>query len=108
LTNGYQFTGKDFDAEANLYYFNARWNDSDIGRFISEDPLWGNILDPQSLNRFAYGKNNPHRYTDPSRIDFESEFVKGEARLAEMLSGGGDGGGGGDDSVDRIIMVQKS
>ncbi len=49
-----------------MFYFNARWYDSDIGRFISEDPLWGNILDPQSLNRFAYGRNNPYRFTDPT------------------------------------------
>ncbi|MFV1977622.1 MAG: RHS repeat-associated core domain-containing protein, partial [Candidatus Scalindua sp.] len=38
--------------------------DPDLGRFISEDPLWGNIRDPQSLNRFRYARNNPFRLTD--------------------------------------------
>jgi len=71
ITNDYRFTGKAWDAEAGLFYFNARWQDPDTGRFISEDPLWGNILDPQSLNRFAYGRNNPFRYTDPMGRNFE-------------------------------------
>ena len=66
IENTYQFTGKGWDEDAQLFYFNARWYDADVGRFISEDPLWGNIRDPQSLNRFAYGRNNPYRYTDPS------------------------------------------
>ena len=75
LENDYQFAGKGFDAEANLYYFNARWYDAEIGRFISEDPVWGNIRDPQSLNRFAYGRNNPFRYTDPSgRLSFDDLY----------------------------------
>ena len=66
IENTYQFTGKGWDEDAGLFYFNARWYDADVGRFISEDPLWGNILDPQSLNRFAYGRNNPYRFTDPT------------------------------------------
>jgi RHS repeat-associated protein len=62
----YQFTGKGWDEDVQLFYFNARWYDKDVGRFISEDPLWGSIFDPQSLNRFAYGRNNPYKYTDPT------------------------------------------
>ena len=34
-----KFTGKDFDEETQLYYFNARWYDPGIGRFASEDPI---------------------------------------------------------------------
>ena len=29
------FTGKDWDSDIGLYYYNARWYDSEIGRFIS-------------------------------------------------------------------------
>ncbi len=50
--------------------------DPDIGRFISEDPLWGKILDPQSLNRFAYGRNNPFRFIDPTGMFNIDEEVK--------------------------------
>ena len=64
IENTYQFTGKGYDEVTGLYYFNARWYDKDVGRFISEDPLWGNIFDPQSLNRFMYGRGNPYKYTD--------------------------------------------
>ena len=74
ITNDYRFTGKAWDAEAGLFYFNARWMDPETGRFISEDPLWGNILDPQSLNRFAYGRNNPFRYVDPTGREGEDVF----------------------------------
>ncbi len=74
IENTYQFTGKGWDEDAGLFYFNARWYDADVGRFISEDPLWGSILDPQSLNRFAYGKNNPYRFTDPTGMEIEGEY----------------------------------
>ncbi len=33
--------------------------------FISPDSLLPNIYDPQQLNRFAYTRNNPLKYTDP-------------------------------------------
>ena len=65
IENTYQFTGKGWDEDAQLFYFNARWYDSDVGRFISEDPLWGNIFDPQSLNRYRYARNNPFKLKDP-------------------------------------------
>jgi len=32
---GPRFTGKDWDEEAGLYYFNARWYDPELGRFIT-------------------------------------------------------------------------
>ncbi|NLC52965.1 MAG: hypothetical protein GX770_03250, partial [Firmicutes bacterium] len=34
----YTYGGKELDNETNLYYFNARWYDAELGRFISEDP----------------------------------------------------------------------
>lgn len=35
----YQFTGREYDSLSGLYYYRARWYDSNIGRFISEDPI---------------------------------------------------------------------
>lgn len=35
----YQFTGREFDSFSGLYYYRARWYDSQLGRFISEDPI---------------------------------------------------------------------
>src|SRR5690606_25943229 len=39
LKRAAKFTGKDLDEDTGLYYFNARWYDQEIGRFISEDPV---------------------------------------------------------------------
>ncbi len=36
------------------------------GRWLTPDPLAGDITDPQSLNRYAYAFNNPTTLTDPT------------------------------------------
>jgi len=49
-----------------LYYFDARYYDPAVGRFITADtPPIGDLEDPQSLNRYVYCVNNPLKYTDP-------------------------------------------
>jgi RHS repeat-associated protein len=58
------FTGKGFDADTGLYYFNARWYDADTGRFISEDPA----MDPNNPNLYSYCANNPLINTDPTGL----------------------------------------
>ncbi|MDD3626783.1 MAG: RHS repeat-associated core domain-containing protein [bacterium] len=62
--NNYKFTGKERDKESNLDYFNARYLDTKLGRFIKADVLWGNIYNPQCLNRYVYCINNPIKYLD--------------------------------------------
>ncbi|MFH1691505.1 MAG: RHS repeat-associated core domain-containing protein [Candidatus Omnitrophota bacterium] len=61
----YYFTGKELD-KTGLYYYSARYYDPEIGRFVSADTLVQAPYDPQSLNRYAYCRNNPLKYTDPS------------------------------------------
>jgi len=39
LTNPLQFTGREFDTEANLQFSRARYHGSSAGRFLSEDPV---------------------------------------------------------------------
>jgi RHS repeat-associated protein len=56
------FTGKEYDSDTGLYYYNARWYDSELGRFISEDP----VMDPNNPNLYCYCRNNPLRYLDPT------------------------------------------
>ena len=56
------FTGKEYDSDIGLYYFNARWYDPDLGRFISEDP----VADPNNPNLYSYCGNNPVIRVDPS------------------------------------------
>lgn len=67
----YLYTNQEFDVESNLYYYNARYYNPVIGRFISRDIIPGNIGDTLSRNAYIYVKNNPLRYTDPSGLWFD-------------------------------------
>ncbi|AKG53328.1 hypothetical protein DGWBC_0652 [Dehalogenimonas sp. WBC-2] len=60
-----KFTGQKLDSTG-LYYYNARYYDPIIGRFISADTLVQNFTNPQTLNRYSYTSNNPLKYVDPT------------------------------------------
>jgi RHS repeat-associated protein len=64
--NPYDFAGHRTDAESGLVYMNARYYDPVMGRFISPDRVVPDILNPQSLNPYAYAYNNPISNTDPT------------------------------------------
>ena len=68
FANPYQFVGGYgcSTEETGLVYMRARYYAPSIGRFISRDPLWGNVYHPQSLNRYVYTQNNPVNVVDPS------------------------------------------
>jgi RHS repeat-associated protein len=59
------FTGQRLDGTG-LYYYNARYYDPTIGRFISADTEGIDYKYPQTLNRYSYCSNNPLRFTDPT------------------------------------------
>jgi hypothetical protein len=44
----------------------ARWYSPEIGRFLSADTIVPNPANPQSYNRYAYVRNNPINFTDPT------------------------------------------
>lgn len=60
----FRFTGREWDAETGLYYYRARFYDSQNGRFISEDP----IRFAGSSDFYAYTQNRPINATDPSGL----------------------------------------
>ena len=65
----HKFTGSyERDLETNLDYAQARYYAAAHGRFTSPDPFWkdSDIVDPQSWNKYAYVRNNPLRYVDPT------------------------------------------
>jgi len=61
----HKFTGQELDSETGLYYYGARYYDPVLARFITPDSIVPDQGDPQSLNRYSYGRNNPIYYTDP-------------------------------------------
>jgi RHS repeat-associated protein len=75
------YAGEQYDAETALIYLRARYYDPQTGRFLSPDPTAGDPRDTQSLNVYAYARNNPLRYSDPSGQILD-ELVSGVGELA--------------------------
>lgn len=55
------YTGQQYDQTSGQYYLRARFYNPVIGRFVQEDEYRGD-----GLNLYAYCKNNPVVYYDPS------------------------------------------
>ena len=66
IFNPWLFTGRQFDAESNIYFYRNRYYDPRIGRFITTDKFPFNKSRPLSLNKYIYCENNPVNYTDPN------------------------------------------
>ena len=86
----YKFTGHELDSETGLYYCGARYYDASQGRFLTPDTIVQSPGDPQTLNRYAYARNNPLAFVDPSGHDFWGSFCDffisfGEALLAAFV-----------------------
>ncbi|MBL7197061.1 MAG: RHS repeat-associated core domain-containing protein, partial [Candidatus Omnitrophica bacterium] len=71
-----RFTGKTYDKTTGLHYYGARYYDSQLGRFITADPTIQHPYDPQDFSRYAYCRNNPLKYTDPTGLGWWSSFWK--------------------------------
>ncbi len=61
-----KFTGQEYDDSFGLYYYNARYYDPALGRFLSPDPIVSDPGNLQSFNRYSYVLNNPIKYIDPT------------------------------------------
>ena len=81
--NRFTFTGEENDASG-LVYLRARYYNPVTGRFLSRDPFPAKATDTQTLNRYAYVKNNPTNYVDPSgqSISFGRDLVNWFSTLA--------------------------
>lgn len=79
-----EFTGYERDDEIGLDYAQARYYSSAQGRFTSPDPIMmspDRLVNPQMINLYVYGLNNPHKYTDPTG---EEVLTLGEAALKAL------------------------
>ena len=61
LPNRIRYTGQQYDEVTEQYYLRARYYNPILGRFLQEDVCQGD-----GLNLYAYCRNNPVVYWDPS------------------------------------------
>ena len=76
----YRFTGKELDGESDLMYFEARYYNPVVGRFVSVDPLYADVdeleknqyikflKNPQENNLNVYVQNHPVTFFDPNGL----------------------------------------
>jgi RHS repeat-associated protein len=84
----YKFSNKELDNGSDLYYFNARYYDADMCRFITADSqLGGELHHPDIFNRYAYALNSPVNFTDPSGHGIFSWFASLLIDLVEIAAG---------------------
>jgi RHS repeat-associated protein len=66
LPTDYRFTGQRVEQSLGIYAMGARWYDPALGRWSSPDTVVPDPVNPQSLNRYSYTRNNPVKFRDPS------------------------------------------
>ncbi|MBI1738455.1 MAG: DUF4329 domain-containing protein [Acidobacteria bacterium] len=91
-----KFTSYERDGESSNDYAIARSHINRFGRFSSPDPMEGSIVNPQSLNRYAYVLNNPSNLTDPLGLDpcDNQDRFRSESAYIAYCEGISHGGGG--------------
>lgn len=69
--NPFRYRGYIYDEETGFYYLKSRYYNPEIGKFLNADSVVdsGSIL---GLNMYAYCKNDPVNYTDPTGYYFTS------------------------------------
>jgi RHS repeat-associated protein len=61
----FAYTGREWDADAGMYYYRARWYDATVGKFIGEDPI-GFSGEDSNLSRYV--RNSATALTDPAGL----------------------------------------
>ena len=89
-SNPFRYAGEYWDSESGLIYLRARYYDSGVGGFISEDPA------KDGLNWYVYCGGNPVNYVDPighivtewNRENLTDEQIQGIEHATEMYLNG--------------------
>jgi RHS repeat-associated protein len=83
-----KFTSKERDTESNLDYFLARYHSGAQGRFTSPDPENAGATpdDPQSWNAYAYARNSPLVFSDPTGERYQRCIGQGDQQKCTEVS----------------------
>ncbi|MDB6092978.1 MAG: hypothetical protein JWM32_540 [Verrucomicrobia bacterium] len=93
---------------AGLSYHRARYYNSELRRFLNQDPLLGSVAMPATLNRYAYAGGNPVRFIDPSGYynrDVHHDLTYGLATKAGFSPAEATAIAGSDQGVDDSLLT---
>ncbi len=63
------FQGQLTDSNTKFVKTATRFYDPAMGAFTAQDALFGQAMDPNSLNQYAYGNDSPVAYDDPTGLE---------------------------------------
>jgi RHS repeat-associated protein len=66
VSNPWRFASGYLDSATGFLKFGTRYYSADLGRWTQQDPDSGQLVDPMTLNRYAFVGNDPVNQTDPS------------------------------------------
>jgi RHS repeat-associated protein len=81
--DGYKYTGREWDASAQLQYNRARYYDPNLGKWISMDPMGFAAGD---ANLYRYVGNAPTNATDPSGLKHAWNTIANDAVYQTYLN----------------------
>ena len=83
IDSSFTYTGREFSAVTDLFYYRARNYMPDIGRFMSRDPYPYNPFSPNSIQRYNYCGNSAVNFVD--LWGMETTFMKNIGELSKLI-----------------------
>ncbi len=83
LPTNYTYTGQRSEMEdTGLMFYNARWYDPELARFVQADSIVPGAGNPAAYDRYAYVLNNPIMMNDPSGHCYNYSTPEAAAKCA--------------------------
>ncbi len=86
VPNTYRFKGRFRDAATGLVHFRNRWYSPAIRSFVQPDPVEGDLLRPESMNRYAFLENDPLNRQDPAGL----KPIQWPSSIPSLIKSGGE------------------
>jgi|GEM_PF-998876 len=86
--NPFTYNGAHWDSNSGSYLMQARSYDPPNGRFLQRDPIAGSFFNPATQHPYAYARNNPLRFVDPTGKLAATQYVyMVKENIASQVSG---------------------